>query len=118
MSPMSLALTIFVNFSIYLVLGTVGLVMLASVFDIAVTFNAAVVVGFVLLITDIVGQSLRKSITTIFSTVGDDMEQTQDDELFDFLEDVLNTLLHTKGNTTRDEVKRRELVDQLSELLE
>ena len=46
------------------------------------------------------------------------MEQTQDDELFDFLEDVLNTLLHTKGNTTRDEVKRRELVDQLSELLE
>lgn len=115
---MSLALTIFVNFSIYLVLGTVGLLMLSSVLDIAITFNTAVVVGFVIFLTDIVGQSLRKGIASVFSTVGDDMEESQQDELFDFLEDVLNTLLHTKGNTNRDEIKRRELVDQLSELLE
>ena len=40
------------------------------------------------------------------------------DELYELLEEVLDVLLHTKGNTANDDLRRRELVDEITDTLE
>ena len=119
MNPISLAMTLFVNFTIYVVIGTVGLMMLGGVFDLPLTFYSAVVIGLVVFVLEIFGKTLKQGVSAALSNVGDDVEeQTQAEELYNFLEEVLDVLLHTKGNTSKDETRRREMVDEITDMLE
>lgn len=119
MSPISVVATIFVNFCVYIVIGTVGLMLLSGVFDITRTFNSAVVIGLVVLILEIFGKTLKTFVSAALNSRGNTVEeQTSADELYEFLEEILDVLLHTKGVTSKDETKRREMVDEISDILE
>jgi hypothetical protein len=119
MNLISLVMTLFANLTIYVVIGTVGLMMLGGVFDLPLKFYSAVVIGLVVFVLEIFGKTLKQGVSAALSNIGDDVEeQTQTEELYSFLEEVLDVLLHTKGNTNKDETRRREVIDEISDILE
>lgn len=117
----SFALTLFVNLFMYLLVGTIGLAMLSGVFGIPMLFNNAIVIGLVLFVTDIFASTVRVGLAAVFSREEEMLEineQVDGSVIIEYLEDVLNVLIHCKGNTPQDEQKRRELLEDLEDSLE
>lgn len=45
-------------------------------------------------------------------------EQVDGDKIFEYLEEILDVLIHCKGITPKDEQRRKELVEDLEDSLE